>query len=177
MAMSKHRFTLREPPRNGWWARIRRRWANLLKRRHLQALPAIEPPTAGPNVDFSLRKRAAVHAVRRFIELVDTYELHNRSTVHVVSHYEVPQTAGLEQQVPEWLAHRVRFGMIDPSTKETTYVEIHAVDVLVTDEGTEMYLHLSRRVEPGTRAFVAAWLGDGDGRTGLQDAPGMLIGR
>ncbi len=177
MTIRKHRFTLLDAPPGGWWARMRRRWANLLRRRHLQALPDLEIPVGALNVDFSLRKRASLHAVRSFIELVDTYQLHNRKTVHVVSHYEIPTTAGLDDLVPEWLAHRVRFGTVAPESKETSYVDIHAVDVVVTEDGTELFLHLTRKVEPGTRAFVAAWLGDGDGRSGLQDAPSMLIGQ
>ena len=177
MTIRKQRFTLLDSPSNGWWARIRRYWSTLLRRPHLRALPPPVPPVAPANVDFSLRRRASLNAVRRFIELVDTYELHNRRTVHVVSHYELPQHAGLAELVPEWLAHRVRFGTLDPMTKLTSYMDIHSVDVLVTEEGTELFLHLVGKVEPGTRAFVAAWLGEGDGRTGLQDAPGMLIGR
>jgi hypothetical protein len=178
MDVRKHRFTLLEPPRHGWWARMRRRWANLLRRRHLEALPEpTAPAEALPNVDFRLRQRASLHAVRRFIELVDTYQLHNRKTVHVLSHYEPPRDAGLAALVPEWLAHRVRFGMVDPKTKATSYLDIHAVDVVFTEEGTELFLHLVGKVEPGTRAFVAAWLGEGDGRSGLQDAPSMLIGQ
>lgn len=178
MTIRKHRFTLLESPRKGWWARIRRRWVNLWQRRHLEALPAPALlPLGGPNVDFSLRQRASLHAARRFIELVDTYHLHNRKTVHVISHYEVPGSAGLAELVPEWLAHRVRFGMLDPQTSDTFYLDIHAVDVVVTDEGTELFLHLTQRVEPGTRAFVAAWLGEGDGRSGLQNAPGRLLGQ
>lgn len=177
MATIKRRFTLLEPPRSGWWPRVRRWWAGLRSRRHLEALPEPIPlEELAANIDFSLKQRAAVHAVRRFIELIDTYQLHTRKQVHVVSHYVVPDTPGLQNQVPEWLAHRVRFGVVDPKTKETTYVGIRAVDVVWAEDGTELYLHLTDKIDPGTRAFVAAWLGEGDGRTGLQDTPGVLIG-
>ncbi|MCO4773882.1 MAG: hypothetical protein KDA24_27870, partial [Deltaproteobacteria bacterium] len=165
------------PPRRGWFARLRRRWVNLRQRRHLEALPQPELLLLPSNVDFSLRQRASVHAVRSFIESVDTYELHNRKTVHVVSHYEIPVGAGLEDLIPEWLAHRVRFGTVQGDARDASYLDIRAVDVVATDEGTELYLHLTHKVEPGTRAFVAAWLGEGDGRDGLQDAPSMLIGQ
>ncbi len=173
----KRRFTLQAAPRSGWWPRARRLWARILRRRHLEALP--EPFTAeqtAVNVDFSLRRRASVHAVRRFVELIDTYQLHTRRQVHVISHYVVPDTAGLQDQVPEWLAHRVRFGVVDPKTKATSYVAIHAVDVVWTEDGTELYLHLVDKIDPGTRAFVAAWLGEGDGRTGLPETSGVLLG-
>ncbi len=154
-----------------------RRWANLLQRSHLRALPEPAPLVLAENVDFSLRQRALVHTVRSFIEMVDTYELHNRKTVHVMSHYEIPDSKGLGELVPGWLAHRVRFGTMDDDSGSTHYLDIRAVEVVSTDEGTEMYLHLTEKVEPGTRAFVAAWLGEGDGRTGLQDAPNVVIGR
>jgi hypothetical protein len=149
---------------------------NLRQRRHLEALPDPASQThVSSNVDFRLSQRASLHAARRFVELIDTYELRNRNTVHVVSHYEVPCSVGLAEHVPEWLAHRVRFGVLDPKTKTNSYLDIHAVDVIVTDEGTELLLHLIQRVEPGTRAFVAAWLGDG--QSGLQDPPSMLLGQ
>ena len=177
MTSRKQRFTLLEPPRGSLWARMSRRWANVLQRSHLRALPEPAPLAQAENVDFSLRQRALVQTVRSFIEMVDTYELHNRKTVHVVSHYEIPSSAGIGELVPGWLAHRVRFGVLDNDSGSTHYLDIRAVDVVRTEEGTELYLHLTEKIEPGTRAFVAAWLGEGDGRTGLQDTPNVLIGR
>ncbi len=174
----KRRFTLLEPPRSGWFPRARRLWATLLHRRHLEALPdPFSAEQTAVNIDYSLRQRAAVHALRRFIELIDTYQLHTRKQVHVISHYVVPDTAGLQDQVPEWLAHRVRFGVVDPKTKATTYVTIRAVDVVWTEDGTELYLHLTEKIGKGTRAFVAAWLGEDDGRTGLPQVSDVLIGQ
>ena len=177
MATIKRRFTLLEPPRSGWWPRVRRWWADLLNRRHLEALPEPSPLMADPNIDFSLRQRAAIHAVRGFIEGIDSYQLHTRKQVHVVSHYVVPDAAGLQDLVPEWLATRVRFGVVDSDSKETNYVGIRAVDVVWAEDGTELYLHLTDRIDPGTRAFVAAWLGEDGGRSGLGDTPGVLIGQ
>ncbi len=177
MTSKKQRFTLLESPRGGLWARMSRHWSNLLQRSHLRALPEPTPFVRTDNIDFSLRQRALVHTVRKFIELVDTYQLHNRKTVHVVSHYEIPVSAGLGELVPEWLAHRVRFGTVDSDDGSTHYLDIRAVDVVSTEDGTELYLHLTEKIEPGTRAFVAAWLGEGDGRTNLKDAPNVLIGR
>ena len=44
-----------------------------------------------------LTHRAAVHAVRTFIESIDDYQLQTTRVVHVMSDYQVPADLGLER--------------------------------------------------------------------------------
>ena len=83
-------------------------WGRLF--RGLRSLP---PEDAQVDlVDYRLRHRTAIRSVRAFVEAIDTYELHTRRTVHVVSDYRIPPDSGLQGRVPEWLAERVRFGVV-----------------------------------------------------------------
>jgi hypothetical protein len=131
-------------------------WARLLRRRHAE--PS-DPDPDDPSIDLRLKRNASIRAVRAFVEAIETYQLHTRKVVHVVSSYVVPPAAGLQEQVPEWLAARVRFGVVR-SAGHFEYLGIRLVDVAWNEHGTELFLHLDEKVIPGTRAFIAAWLGD-----------------
>ncbi len=152
MASGKRRIQLDRARKTSWLQRLF----------GCEAAPAIRSPHDPPGVDTSLRRRAAVRAVRTFIESIDTYQLHTRRTVHVVSSYRVPPDSGLRERVPEWIAERVRFGIVKPGG-EYGYLTIKSVDVSWNDDGTELYLYLDERVAPGTRAFIAAYLGEAEG--------------
>ncbi len=166
MASGKRRIDLNRAARPGFFARLfgRRSTPKLI------ALPVEEPG----GIDFTLRRRAAVRAVRNFVESIDTYQLHTRRTVHVVSNYVIPADPGLQDKVPEWLAQRVRFGVVQ-GAGGFGYLQIRAVDLTWDHEGTELYLHLDSKVAPGTRAFIAAYLGEGDGTAEMQDLPATLL--
>jgi len=167
MAAGKRRITLEQPNGAGWWSRVRER---------LGLAPApLAPVAATEGIDFSLARRAERRAVRAFIEAIDTYQLHTRRTVHVVSTYRVPSDSGLEQRVPEWLAERVRFGVVRGELGDIGYLRIKSVEVHWDDEGTELYLHLAQKVVPGTRAFIAAYLGDAAGAEELDALPSTLL--
>ena len=43
------------------------------------------------------------------------------------------------------------------------------------DDGTQLYLHLAQKVVPGTRAFIAAYLGDAQGVEELDALPSTLL--
>jgi hypothetical protein len=133
--------------------------------------PAI---AAGSKVDFRLRHRAITRTVREFTEKIETYQLHSRRCVHVVSHFLIPGDRSLEQVVPEWIAQRVRFGIVRGGG-EFEYIRVNSVDIAWDEEGTELFLHLDERVEPGTRAFVAAYLGEAEVRATPKIA-GMRMG-
>ena len=77
--------------------------------------------------------------------------------------------------MPEWLAHRVRFGVVRGELSDIGYLRIRAVDVVWSDEGTELYLHMARKVVPGTRAFVAAYLGEAGGEEAMDRLPSTLL--
>jgi hypothetical protein len=96
--------------------------------------------------------------VREFTEQIETYQLSTRRCVHVISSYLVPPDAGLQKKVPEWIAERIRFGILRGGG-ECDYIRIDKVDISWDSEGTSLLLHLSEKVDPGTRAFVAAYLG------------------
>jgi len=116
-----------------------------------------------PSVDYRLQQRAELHCVRSFTEQIETYQLHSRRCVHVVSRYLLPQDPGLQERVPEWIAQRARFGIVR-GANDFQYVRIDRVDIAWDEDGTELFLHLSERVDPGTRAFVAAYLGESEMR-------------
>ncbi len=132
---------------------------------------AVEPAVLG--VDYSLRHRAAVHAVRTFIESIDDYQLQTTRVVQVMSDYQVPADLGLERKVPEWLAERLRFGIVT-SEGGIRYLPIHTVDFCWDEQGTEVLLHLEEKVAPGTRAFIAAYLGHGDGFAEMHELPAAM---
>jgi len=147
-------------------------WQRLFSRRKGRLMP--EPAVLG--VDYSLRHRAAVHAVRAFIESIDDYQLQTTRVVQVLSDYLVPADMGLERKVPEWLAQRLRFGIVT-SEGDIRYLPIHTVDFSWDEHGTEVLLHLEEKVAPGTRAFIAAYLGHGDGFAEMRELPAaMLLG-
>lgn len=159
MASGKRRIIL-DGSGGGFWNRLLRRGRG--DRLRAEVAPA--------GIDVTLRHRAAVRAVRQFIEAIDTYQLHTRKTVHVVSRYRVPSDAGLQERVPEWVAERVRFGVVGPDG-DYQYLDIRQVDVGWDEDGTELYLHLAEKVAPGTRAFIAAYLGDEDPALRSEEAP------
>ncbi len=170
MAGNKRRITLEQPNGTRWWSRLRQR---------LGLAPAIpEAEDAPDGVNFSLARRAERHAVRTFIESIETYELHTRRTVHVVSTYRIPSDPGLEERIPEWLAERVRFGVVRGELGDIGYLRIKSVEVQWDAEGTELYLHLAQKVVPGTRAFVAAYLGHTPGADEMEALPtsALLLG-
>ena len=168
MAGNKRRITLQQPASTGAWGR-------LLGRLGLRAATRDPRPDSPPGVDFSLARLAERRAVRAFIESIDTYQLHTRRTVHVVSDYRVPSDPGLEQRVPQWLAERVRFGVVRGEMGDIGYLRIKSVEIHWDDEGTELYLHLAQKVVPGTRAFVAAYLGDAARPEDLDALPSTLL--
>lgn len=172
MTVNRRRYTLLDPPHLGLWSRVRRLWARLRGQApDVSTAPVLQPE----NVDFSLRHQVAVRAVRTFIERVSTYTLEGRRGVHVISTYEVPTAAGLDALVPEWLAHRVRFGVVDAKSGATRWVPIRAVDVVWGEGTTELHLQLMDKIEPGTRSFPAAWLGE-ESYAGLSEPPEVLQG-
>jgi hypothetical protein len=167
MAGNKRRITLEQPTGTGWWSR-------LLAYVGLDRTAGVAPPPP-EGVDFSLAKLAERRAVRAFIEAIDTYQLHTRRTVHVVSTYCIPSDPGLEQRVPEWLAERVRFGVVRGEMGDIGYLRIKSVEVQWGPEGTELYLYLAQKVVPGTRAFVAAYLGDAARSEEMDALPSTLL--
>ncbi|MBJ95497.1 MAG: hypothetical protein CMP23_13625 [Rickettsiales bacterium] len=132
----------------------------------------IEPAVLG--VDYSLRHRAAVHAVRSFIDAVDHYSLQSSRVVQVISDYAIPVDTGLEKKVPEWIAHRLRFGVVT-ADQSIRYVAIRQVDFRWDRRGTELLISLEERVAPGTRAFIAAYLGRGDGVSQVDELPRAVV--
>ena len=102
MASGRRRITLHES--EGIFARL----GKLFR-------PSADAPggeTMVTGVDFRLKKRASLRAVREFTEQIHSYQLQSRRCVHVQSRYRVPDARGLEQKVPEWIAERVRFGLV-----------------------------------------------------------------
>ena len=145
MANGKRRIRLDDDRGPGIWARLLRR---------SKPEPSCEDED-DPQVDLTLRRRASIRTVRALVEAIETYQLHTRRIVHVVSGYVIPTAPGLQDQVPAWLADRVRFGVVrEPGRFE--YLRITAVDVAWDERGTELFLHLDEKVIPGTRAFIAA---------------------
>ena len=158
MTSGKRRITVHQGSRGpGFLRRLFRTKPALV-----EAPPSLET-VAGSKVDFRLRHRSITRTVREFTEKIETYQLHSRRCVHVVSHFLVPGEQGLEQVVPEWIAQRVRFGIVRGGG-EFEYIRVNSVDIAWDEEGTELFLHLDERVEPGTRAFVAAYLGEAEVR-------------
>ncbi|HCP45910.1 MAG TPA: hypothetical protein DIU15_07705 [Deltaproteobacteria bacterium] len=125
-------------------------------------------------VDYRLRVQVATRTVREFVESIDNYELTTLKTVRVWSDYTISRDPGLQEQVPKWLAERLRFGIVRPQG-DIAYLDIHTVDVQALEEGTELFLHLAHKVAPGTRAFIAAYLGSGDGSDQLRELPRAML--
>lgn len=163
MANGKRRIQLDDDKGPGIWAR-------LLRRRLPEPLP---DDADEEGVDLTLRRRASIRTMRAFIEAIDTYQLHTRRIVHVVSSYVIPSAPGLQEQAPAWLADRVRFGVVREAGR-FEYLRIKTVDVAWDERGTELFLHLDEKVIPGTRAFIAAWLGD-EGPDSLGESVDTLL--
>lgn len=169
MASGKRRITVHQKPRGPGF--LRRLFA---RPGPLRVLESPDEADSTSSIDYRLQHMAAIRAVRNFTEEIDTYQLHSRRCVHVVSRYLLPSDRGLQEKVPEWIAERIRFGIVRTNS-DFDYIRIDTVDVAWDDEGTELFLHLSERVDPGTRAFVAAYLGDAEVRATPVPA-GVLIG-
>jgi len=170
MATGRRRIVVHKTPnRPGFLRRLFSR-----KRPELSAVQDALMPPLDTGVDYRLAHRAAVRAVREFTEQIDTYQLHSRRSVHVVSSYLLPGDRGLQERVPEWIAERIRFGILRGGG-ECEYIRIDRVDISWDDEGTTLLLHLAEKVAPGTRAFVAAYLG-GPGLRPTGSPPGLVLG-
>ena len=132
-------------------------------------------PTAGPRhsgkVDHTLVGRVASQHVRRFVESIDTYQLLSRNVVQVFSAFRVPDQPGIRQQLPVWLSERIRFGIVTGDGSDFRYVSIRSIEMRWDEETTELRMHLDERIVPGTRAFIAAYLGEGVDTQALQDLP------
>jgi len=173
MASGKRRIIVHGRSKgSGLFRRIFSRWPALELVRKAPA--SVADPAADSGIDFRLRRRAAIRAAREFTEQIATYHLHSRSCVHVASDYLVPADRGLQEKAPEWIAERIRFGIIRGGG-ECDYIRVNRVDIAWDDEGTVLFLHLAERVDPGTRAFVAAYLGGAELRA-TSGAPGLLLG-
>ena len=164
MSSGKRRIDLRETwKRPGLWRRLFGRGGDEL---------VAEPAVLG--IDYRLRHRAAVHAVRAFVEGIDHYSLQSSRVVRVLSDYVVPSDPGLERKVPEWLAQRLRFGVVNDADV-VRYLPIRYVDLHWDERGTEALLVLDEKVAPGTRYFSAAYLGHGDGTEHVDELPRAII--
>jgi hypothetical protein len=169
MASGRRRITVHKRPKGpGFLRRIFGRPAAL------QAVESAAEAVPESRVDFRLRHRAAIRAVREFTEQITTYQLHSRRCVHVVSHYLLPSDHGLQEKIPEWIAERIRFGIVRGGG-ECDYVRIDSIDIAWDDEGTELFLHLGEKIDPGTRAFVAAYLGGAE-LPAMANPPGLVLG-
>jgi hypothetical protein len=145
-------------------------WRRLFGRVHNEL--RVEPAVLG--IDYTLRHRAALHAVRAFIERIDHYSLQSSRVVQVLSDYVVPDDSGLERKVPEWLAERLRFGVVTVESR-VRYIPIQHVDFRWDRGGIEAQLYLSEKIAPGTRAFIAAYLGHGDGINEVDELPQAVV--
>ena len=164
MSSGKRRIELRDS-----WQRPSL-WRRLLRRRGDEVLA--EPSVLG--IDYRLRHRAAVQAVRSFVEAIDHYSLQSSRVVQVLSDYSIPRDPGLERKVPEWLAERLRFGVVTEQSV-VRYIPIRSVDFRWDENGTEALLHLDEKVAPGTRYFSAAYLGHGDGVNDVDELPQAVV--
>lgn len=169
MATGRRRIVVHKRPRRPGFLR------RLFFRRvpELRAVEGTPVSSSGSPVDYRLAHRTAVRVVRAFTEQIDTYQLHSRRSVRVVSRYLIQGDRGLQEKVPEWIAERVRFGILRGGG-ECDYIRIDRVDISWDEEGTTLLLHLAEKVAPGTRAFVAAYLGGAEiGSTG--SPPGFVL--
>ena len=170
MATGRQRIVVhKSPSRPGFLRRM-------FSRKPAELSAVVESPSSSHDsrVDYRLAHRTAVRAVREFTEQIETYQLHSRRCVHVVSRYLLPADSGLQERVPEWIAERIRFGILRGGG-ECDYIRIDRVDISWDDEGTTLLLHLAEKVAPGTRAFVAAYLGGAELRP-MGSPPGLVLG-
>jgi len=159
MSKGEARIVLR--PR-GWRHRLDR----LLRGRRLTP-----PPLRPANVDMTLVGRVASEQVRAFVESIETYQLLSRSVVHAVSSYRMPDHPGIRANLPSWISERIRFGVVSPDGLDFRYAELVAIEMRWNDECSELLLHVGERVPRGTRAFIAAYLGEGVDAQALRDMP------
>ncbi len=155
------RITLRPP--GGLWSRL---WDRACGRRPLEP----SPPN-GENVDFSLVSHVASEHVRRFVEAIEDYQLLSRRSVRVVSSFRMPDNAGLEETIPVWLSERIRFGIVGDDGRDFHYATLEVVELEWDAHGTDLTMIIAERIAPGTRAFIAAYLGDGTEVEALRDLP------
>ena len=160
MASYQVRISMSPPPR---WSR----WVDRLRGRH----PRLLEPVTPANVDLSLVSHVAAGHVRAFVESIDTYQLVTRRVVQVLSHFEMPDHDGLTAKMPVWLSERIRFGVVDANGRDFHYAVIRAMEMRWNDDGTELRLHLDKGIAPGTRAFIAAYLGDSHDTHALRELP------
>ena len=159
----KRRIILEQPRPTGLWSRVRE-WFGLGGPE-----PDDESPPSG--VDFSLARRAERRTVRAFIEAIDNYQ-HPPHRPRGGT-YIVPTDAGLEQR-PERLVERALRG----GPRRDGGHRLPADKIRGGGLGrrrTELYLHLAQKVVPGTRAFVAAYLGDAVGGEEMDALPSTLL--
>jgi len=155
------RISLQSP--TGFWARL---WDRLIGRR-----PLVPTAQAHDKVDFSLVSRVASEHVRRFVESIEDYQLLSRRAVRVVSAFQMPDNPGLQETIPVWLSERIRFGVVRRRGRDFHYAPIQSIEVDWDDEGTDLVLVLGERIAPGTKAFIAAYLGEGEEIEALRDLP------
>ena len=133
--------------------------------------PAPWNPPKPANVDLTLVSRVASEHVRDFIESIETYQLLSRSAVQAVSRYRMSDHPGIRDHLPTWLSERIRFGIVNRDGSDFRYPDIVAIDMRWDDEGTELLLYIDERIPPGTRAFIAAYLGEGVDAQALRGPP------
>ncbi len=160
--MARHEVRIDLAPRPRW-----SRWVERLRGRDART-PARARPA---NVDLSLVSRVAADHVRDFVETIDDYQLVDARTVRVVSHFRMPDHPGLIETLPTWISERIRFGMVEADGRDFRYAIIRAMEMRWGDGDTVLLLHLDERVAAGTRAFIAAYLGDGRDAQALRDLP------
>lgn len=149
MAEGRRTFQLRE-------SRPLPRWLAWLRPQGEPLVPAWE----AEGIDYTLEHRAALRAIRGFISGIVRYQLHSRRVVHVASQYNVPEAPGLRERVPEWLAERLRFGVVVGEARAYRYLDIEKIEVLWNEQGTQLFLHLEHPIDRGSQPFVSAWLHD-----------------
>ncbi len=145
-------------------------WARLLDQ--LRGIQVTEAPAhRGTKVDLTLVSRLASRHVKGFVESIDTYQLLSPRVVQVLSRYRMPDHDGLREQLPFWLSERIRFGVVAADGRDFRYAELRAMTMRWTPEETEIEMHLAEPIAPGTRAFIAAYLGDGSDTQALRELP------
>lgn len=149
MGEGRRYFLLREPPPLPRWLRWFRPRGELLV-----------APGEAAGIDYTLERRAAARAVRAFVEGISQYQLHSRKVVHAASHMRVPEAPGLQARVPEWIAERLRFGVVEEGAYR--YLELDAIEVSWNEQGTQVFLHTTLPVRRGALPFVTASTDDDD---------------
>ena len=148
----------------------RPRWSRWVDRLRPRAIKRLDPVTPA-NVDLTLVSKVAAEHVKGFVESIDTYHLVSRRVVQVIAHFEVPAHGGLQSKIPAWISERIRFGVVDRNGRDFRYAGLRSMEMSWGDGETELLLHLDESIEPGTRAFIAASLGDGMDAQALRDLP------